>query len=222
MEEMRSLATDWHGLLLNPRWLRTDYEVTWQQRSGLRLPARLTHEALAEAGREGQYSFQMIDGSLLQLWYRFAGDRTTLQSAGLGYYRNEAPGEHFDDDELEEDDADPDDVGPADVPVIETLPWIRFDYDPGAFRGCVHAKCHMHWSMCNGSRLAVRGVPSPRQFVESVMSWFYSEEYAARHLNDDGSHRDDERVGWVNGALLVDEGDDPHRARLMHVNVIGG
>jgi hypothetical protein len=254
--EMRSLVTDWDGVLLNPRWVRRDNELTWEERSGLWLPTRMTREALADVARRGQYSFQIDDGSLLQMWYLFAADKTTLRSATLGYYRNEPsrdaevnaprdqqPGtELAPDHEVTADNGEPADGAVEaevegseveqtdDGEVVTTevdaandpLAWLRIDYDPSAFRGCIHEKCHMHVSLSGDMRVGVRGVPSPRQFVEAVMSWFYPDEYEARHLDDQGKHKDGERVAWVNSTTLVDTSRDPERTRLMHIGVVGG
>jgi hypothetical protein len=101
-------------------------------------------------------------------------------------------------------------------PLPQTIPWIRLDYDPGAARGVVHAASHLHMSLTETVRLPVAGVPTPKQFVEAVVSWFYPDEYAHAHLNQDGQFTNAERQETIN-ALFCAIVAEPAVLNALHV-----
>jgi hypothetical protein len=129
------------------------------------------------AAEEGQYSFQIYDGSLVQIFYAFDNDGATLKSARLAYYgspdshrtrRRERP--HFDLDS-------------------EITNWIRFDYNRDPARGVLESPCHLHFGGLPRLRMMVRRVPNPKQFIELLLGWCYPDEYASHRLDASGCYK---------------------------------
>ena len=87
---LESVRNDWDFLLLNSRNQRFGNTVSWRQEQSFFFADRVTYQDVIEAADQGQYSFQVYDGSLIQLYYAFDGDGETLRSARLAYYLNYA------------------------------------------------------------------------------------------------------------------------------------
>jgi len=92
----------------------------------------------------------------------------------------------------------------------EVAPWIRFDYDPGAGkRGILHHDTHLHFVGFPNTRVAVNGVPTPRQFIEFVMGAFYPSEYAAKRLDRDYLFRNQRAIENLNEVACPTMGATP-------------
>ena len=123
---------------------------------------------------KGQYSFQLtLDGSILQIFYNFCTS-TEIERASLAYYSTG----------LEDD-----------CPVG----WLRFDYDNSSDRGLYHPISHLHISLFPNCRIALNKIPSPRQFIEFVICYFYPEIYKEKGiLDDEGNLIDKDRMKNIN------------------------
>jgi hypothetical protein len=190
---------EWGTRFINRRFIRTNTEVTWANRTRLRweVPVRLS--TAREVEEKGQYSFQTEDRSLVCIYYSFDSRKGTLNAASLAFY---AVGLVATSDGLE---ADEDDGGEgedeffADLPEDEDpiIPWMRVDYSkPGG--GILHHECHLHVGGFPDGRLAVSAVPSPHQFVDTLVALAYPEWYRAQKLKSasefvDGSDRQKHR-----------------------------
>ena len=183
LECMKWASRDWHDLLVNPGFLRVDSQIAWTNfsrygHSKPRTPAdlRVLHET-------GQYSFGFRDGSLAQVYYRFDPTADAVVEASLGFYRLLSAPRPPSDAEAGGGDlsATDDQVVPPseDSGLVE---WLRVDYDPTAASPIVHAACHVHICGLSGARVAINGVPNPRQFFEFIVATFYPEDYDRKRL----------------------------------------
>lgn len=226
MSSLTSAFDDWDWLLANPRYARSQSRVAWDDFAHHMLPFRVMPEHLVELSETGQYSFQVADGSLFQLIYQFDPTGNVLLYGSLGFYRTL-------DDPFLSSEHEPEQVGYEGVSdtselddkpgapveqarISETIPWIRLDYDPSAASGCLHPASHLHASIAETVRIAVAGVPTPKQFVEAVFSWFYPDQYRERHLLEDGQFGDPSRQADVN-AIVAAIGAEPDVLRAVHL-----
>src|SRR5262249_3029105 len=100
----------------------------------------------------------------------------------------------------------------------EFAPWIRIDYEPIASRGVLHGERHLHISGFPQSRFLVRGVPTPKQFVEFIMVLRYPEVYHERRLNGEGKYADAEHMKNVNSLSIACESNEAF-ALMTHIVV---
>lgn len=164
---------DWSSILINPRYVRQGNTITWENYRPKSFDGPLFPNNVISLIDEGQYSFQIIaDGSIIQIYYSY-DSKDNLIGANLAY--------------LSMNDN-------SDLPVG----WVRIDYDPLSARGLSHPKCHIHWSLFPNSRIAVNGIPSPRQFIEFILCSFYPEIYEERHFNETGNYVDESRIRTLN------------------------
>lgn len=202
MSSLTSTFDDWAGLLANPRFARQNSKVGWIGFKRRMLPFRVLPEDLTDLADNKQYSFQVADGSIFQICYQFNDDNTSLLWASLGFYKNQHEIVHdlewdVDSESLDENSTVAKKVyGPS--LTAESIPWIRLDYDPTSTRGVIHTASHLQMSLAENLRLPVAGVPTPKQFVEAVIAWFYPEDYELSHLNTDGSFKNNSRQDDVN------------------------
>ena len=159
------------------RWLKHLHEFRGQ-RTDVAAYAVDFVEQLAE---QRQYSLQILtDGSLIQLFYEFAADGKTLRAASLGFFYSGKLTEVS--EELEPPLDEIDEVLPDSPADYFAGSWLRVDYDPAAARDCLHYDCHLHSSLSDDMRVAVNRVPTPKQFIELVLAWFYPETYRSNRL----------------------------------------
>ena len=186
-------AQDWQGVLINPRYMRDDYKISWAERASGNNRGIVRQGHVLELAETGQYSFQFADdGSIMQLYYEFGRDSGSLVGARLAYF-NAGGGESLDKEESglveplgtygwDEGDGVYDVPGGLEGPAVG---WIRLEFDPlAATKGIVHPPCHLHIGGFPDARLIVNGVPTPRQFVEFVISSFYPEVYRQKRLSE--------------------------------------
>jgi hypothetical protein len=198
MSELTAAYIDWNHVLVNPKFIRNKNHVAWSNYSKpiLTLPILLSDVQRLEI--EKQFSFQVVDdGAIIQLSYLFDQSGDHVVWASLAYYgttifadkpiRDLYPGEaitKFEDDveSIEEDplasfSRDGFDDGP--------VGWLRFDFDPSAQRGILHHSCHLHVPMFPEAHLVVDTIPSPRQFIEWIMTLCYTKYYHDKRLDQD-------------------------------------
>ena len=191
-----SMQMDWKGILLNPNYVRKDWIISWQNYGGLTVGDNVTTKTVLELGKNRQYSFQLRDGSLLQLYYEFQTNGNILENASLAFYKftdgqalASEDAEEWADEEIRMDGALEDEL---------LVPWVRIDCCPQHRRGVIHSAIHMHSNIGLSVRIPVSGVPTPKQFIEATIAWFYPEKYASRHLDSNGKYEDPERVAAIN------------------------
>jgi len=225
MSSLTAAFDEWDWLLANPRFARRQSTVGWEGFEQRRLPFQVTPEHLAELAERGQYSFQVADGSVFQISYQFDPSGDILRFGSLGFYKAidnliSAPvvdGASESSDETS-DSPDVDLAEPQSAPGAQTVPWLRLDFAPSAARGVIHAASHLHVSIAENIRLPVAGVPTPKQFVETVLSWFYPDDYARAHLNQNGEFVDPNRQTGVN-ALFCAVTAEPAVLNALHLLV---
>lgn len=103
----------------------------------------------------------------------------------------------------------------ADAPVS----WLRIDFAPDDARGVLHHECHMHISGFSHARLAVLGVPTPRQFIEFIMALCYPHIYHKhRKLDEHGLYPDENTIININTPSIPLENTSLSRS-MTHVCV---
>lgn len=197
---LTSSRIDWGHVLANPRFIRNGNTITWINSSNPMLGNPVLPEDIAELAEKGQYSFQVVaDGSLIQIFYEFENNGSTLKSASLGYYNA------------------------GTTIYAPTIPnfvnWLRFDYDPSAkLKGFLHHDCHLHLSYFPNSRLAVKGIPNPKQFIEFVMSACYPDIYRDHRLDTSGKFKDIAKQISINTPCIIPKEEDWYH-HLTHLYV---
>lgn len=169
---MTSLVARWPKMFANHNYLRVGNEVTWPNR--VRFDTETTPDLLATLIENRQFSLQVVeDGSIFQFYYAFANNGQLLE-ASLGFVFAGIPPEAI---------GDPFAEGVMPIAVPESHPgWVRLDFDPKAGQDCLHYHSHLHLSVGADVRIAVRRIPTPKQFVEMIIAWFYPEAYRANRL----------------------------------------
>ena len=189
--QLTSAFNDWDHLLANPRYVRRNRIITWQNYypGFVRLP--VTNADLVRLSDEGQYTFQFLDGSMLQLFYAYGNADDDLIAARLAYYMAENLGV-----------ASEEEFG-ADEALAEASPvnWFRLDYTQRD-SGVLHSSAHLHLAGFPDGRLMVAGVPTPRQFVELVVSFAYPDAYRRHRLDENGGFREPGRINQLNSVCV--------------------
>jgi hypothetical protein len=209
---LRSAYARYRGFLVNFQACKKpdSCSITWWAFERIRLGPFPTYSDFVDIVDKGQYSFQTNDGAIFQLFYVF--ERRQVVSASLSFVRAYSlEGEMLDvdsDDESFEADSGADLEMPANANSSEgekgdkedaegdfdsvggdearIVSWIRFDYDGVGSRGLAHAACHLHLNGFPKSRLPVRGIPTPVQFVDFVIALVYPDIFNTNHLNAEG------------------------------------
>lgn len=167
-QELNTCFTDWSGLLANPNMTLRGNIVAWPNH----LPSiekNVTWETISRIASNRQYSFQLLDGSIVQLLYDFSGHGKSLKRAMLAYYQNQPEDDFYEDMDGE--------IVPIQDEAPATPKWLRLDFDKREDGTSIHAHCHLHISGFPDTRISCAGVPGPRQFVESLLAWLYPEHY---------------------------------------------
>jgi len=211
-----SVQMDWKGILLNPNYLRKDWIISWKNYGGLIVGDNVTIKTVLELGKNEQYSFQLRDGSLLQLYYEFQSNGNVLENASLAFYKFNNVQEQASEDAEELADEVIRMVGVTEYE--QPAPWVRIDCCPQHKRGVIHSTIHMHGNIGPSVRIPVSGVPTPKQFIEATIAWFYPEKYASMHLNADGDYVNLERVVIINQQKIPCF-DDPNARRIVYLDM---
>lgn len=189
---MVSLDQRWPGFFVNPNYIRNGNTITWPNRT--RFDVDTTPDLLITLIEERQFSLQVLeDGSVFQIYYGFDPTGTRVQEASLGFYHADQPMDSL---------GDPLTEGVTPQITGETPGgWIRLDYDPAAARDCLHYHSHLHTSLSSEMRIPIWKVPTPKQFVELIVAWFYPQAYRDGRLAD-GSFQ----LAHEDARVLFDEG----------------
>ncbi len=193
---MVSIYCDWQDWLVNPRYTRKDSIITWKGYNPFRLGIPLTEKDFNDLVLGGQYTFQIgEDGALIQMYYEFSPSGDKVKEASLAYVGSpDSLGLSVDDLE-EPTQSEEKDLGAL-------LPWIRIDFQPSSGQGVLHGDCHLHISGFPNSRFLVRGLPTPKQFVELIMALFYPRIYESHRLNSDGTFNNMDKMQEINSPNL--------------------
>jgi hypothetical protein len=107
------------------------------------------------------------------------------------------------------EDVEPGNVYPLeDYDLDESVRWIRFDYNSTGANSVLHMNCHLHISGLPGTRFAVAGIPTPKQFVEFVVGHFYPNDYQSVRLDGNQQFGDVDVIDSIN-AQIFDRGAEP-------------
>jgi|SRR6185369_15876217 len=224
-----SVYKDWGGFLANPRYCRKGDEITWAERTSHFLKGTVHHGDVLDLIETGQYSFQTSDdGSIIQLHYEFERGGAEVKSASLGYFAAPPPQE---DSGLlspvergqisdQEDAAITDGVETSRLETSTYASWLRIDFSPTTARGVLHHDCHLHVSGFPASRLVVKRLPTPKQFVEFVIALCHPNVYTSQRLNHTGGFADATRMTSVNSPAFTCEDKDVY-AHIMHLATPG-
>jgi hypothetical protein len=207
-------------LLANNESTVRDRLVCWTNYRPLRLPDQLTFDDVARLASDRQYSFQVADdGSILQLFYQFDESGRSVKNATLAYLQGQ-PAEH-EDVELNDQYMDPPDEGgpePAAIIAASHPQWIRIDFEENGSRCPIHADCHLHLAGFPTSRITLSNLPSPKQFVEMVMAWFYPDSYRAHRLDSLNCYKNPGWMKFVNRQTMECE-DTESNKHLAHLRI---
>lgn len=219
LSQFTALVHEWNGWLLNQRYIRRERSIVWDgfRNPGPRLPYHATARDLASLADSGQYSFQLPDGSLIQMAYHFDTSDVLVAASLLFCFAGEGVS---DDDDVTEEDYEAAQIEPM-LELEEMVPWIRIDYSPEHGREMIHNECHLHLARFPMTRMGVQGVPTPRQFVEAVTAWFFPDEYARRHLAESGELSDRDRPKRVNEDCLNCVDETCCAMRVLHMRARG-
>ena len=190
---LTSVYGDWSHILANPRYTRNGDVITWARYKPFFMSEPARYAEIIKVVSEGQYSFQMIDGSVIQIYYEFQAGGKILKTAKLAYYGLN--------NGREEEDCRGADIG-AEVKKTDSVSWLRFDYELTMTQGVLHSDCHLHTCGFPNSRFVVRGVPTPKQFIEFLIALRYSEEYKKHRLDSNGRYRDLDLIRKINVPTL--------------------
>lgn len=227
---------DWSDHLNDPRYIRQSNTITWHDYDNekARVASTVKISDVLRLTNDKQFTFQVIeDEALIQLYYAFDRHGKTLREANLAYYNSGATStqnvsDMQDSDLLQEARTLQDKalyqelyldllhINPTgDVPVN----WLRIDFAPDDARGVLHHDCHMHISGFPHARLAVMGVPTPRQFIEFIMALCYPHIYRIhRELDENGSYPNEDTVISINTPSIPLENTSLSRS-MTHVCV---
>ncbi len=186
-----SAKNDWEHHLANLRAIRKEHTITWANFEKCWIGNYLSEDEFLNMVNDGQYSLQIPeDGSILQLFYSFNPRDNQLESACLAYYgspdqSNENQFEFSRLNEIEpevlEDDYEPE-AGQTTSEI--SARWLRLEYERDQADRITHSKCHLHVGGMPETRIIVRGVPGPAQFIEWTMALFYPKIYQTHRLED--------------------------------------
>jgi hypothetical protein len=167
MGQLTSVFIEWEGVLKDPQYIRNEDSATWANAEIVILPETITKAETFELSRRRQFTFRVsADDSVVQMSYRFNHGNVT--EARLAYYEVGLP-------EYEDDTAN---VRPsADVDWNLPARWIRFDYRKTGLNQVLHMDSHLHVSGLPGTRFAVAGLLTPKQFIEFIIAHFYPDIY---------------------------------------------
>jgi hypothetical protein len=220
-----STYTEWSHVLANPRFVRKGRIITWQEYSSAKLMLPTSHSDVLKLYEGGQYSFQTVDGSLLQIHYAYARTTDELIEARLAFYKVDQRSWEFEENFSEEGPNDQ--VAPPGSEALDpimfrqcSISWLRIDYAPKSASGVLHNSCHLHLSSFPTARLVVAGVPTPKQFLEFVMALCYPDLYRTHRLDENGNYREPNELLSVNSDPVPFR-EDPIFRQVTHIRIPG-
>lgn len=203
-----SAYDDWHHCLLNPNFFRSTNRISWNNYESNWIDEALTYDSFIDLVSSKQYSIQVYDGSFLQLYYEFTDSGHELMRANLAYCKNVFRYE-LDEETREED------FGASRCD--EAAQWLRIDYAPETDSGIMHCATHLHLSTFPQGRMIVRGVPTPKQFIEFIISLCYPELYRDHRLDEHGDFSDFAKLSAINRSKFAFT-DRNYFDHLVHFN----
>jgi hypothetical protein len=178
-----STYEDWGHVLANPRFFRKGNIISWKDNSHPMLADPVMPADINQLAEDRQYTFQIADdGAIIQIYYEFENDGITMKSAMLAYYSTAIS------------------IYMPSIPPF--VRWLRFDYAPKHARGVLHHDCHLHLSYFPDSRIAVKGLPNPKQFVELILALCYPDIYKAHRLNSSGEYHNEAKQIEINRSAI--------------------
>jgi Uncharacterized conserved protein (DUF2290) len=218
--QLRSAFIDWEGVLKDPQYIKRDHVITWPNAPAPILREPIHPGDISRLGEAGHFSCRIAhDDSIVQVFYDFADDLRTVRSARLAYYGLPASVDGSDAGETEHP------VEPLDLPRMDltaSAAWFRIDYRNDGSVRILHPDCHLHVSGFPDTRFAVAGLPTPKQFIEFVISHKYPETYSKHRLLDDGRYREEHKIDNINEDVFPC-GVTPHELyrRVPHFRIPG-
>jgi hypothetical protein len=100
LKELNVCFQDWQGFVANKNATLRRKVLAWPNFSPS-IEKNITWDSIASLASNKQYSFQLSDGSLIQMLYDFSAKGSALTSATLAYYQSRLE-EELDDEEGEE------------------------------------------------------------------------------------------------------------------------
>jgi hypothetical protein len=215
VSDLTAAKIDWQDYLVNARFVRRDNVISWYNYEKVWLGDHVSAGDFLSLVDNGQFSFQFAeDGSILQLMYEFDPTAEFLSRACLSFYgapENIGPGEP-EVVQLEEGKVDSfeEELEEPGRPFVDSWNshWLRIDYDNEERTTLVHGVCHMHIGDWPRSRVLVRGVPGPAQFIEWIMALFYPDSYRKHRLDEKGKFANILQMQNVNRRTLFFEDHD--------------
>jgi hypothetical protein len=175
LQELNTCFTDWSGFLVNKNTSLRGHIVAWPHFVP-NIEKSISWDTVGSLASTRQYSFQLLDGSIIQMVYDFSSRGSQLKSAMLAYFENV--------EEQELDEETEGEILPIDDEVAADSPkWVRIDFSRGDQSSVIHTDCHLHLSGFPDTRIACAGVPGPRQFLESLLAWLYPTHYRTSVLD---------------------------------------
>lgn len=123
-------------------------------------------EDFIKIGTEGMYFFQLIDESLISLWYKFdASDKIEqFEISFIPSYESDILFKNRDD-----------------FGVLSK--YIRIDYDKEGYKEIIHPKIHMHNNLeRDGLRIPLDNIVYPSEFLFLILRYYYDFEW--KQLSD--------------------------------------
>jgi hypothetical protein len=144
MKMLDSTFRDWQHLLANPYFIRKENTITWNKYESRFFENNVKLQDIINLIESQQYSFQFVDGAIVQIYYQFDKKGEKLTGAKLAYYNilnvldddekselNEISYDNEDEqseiDELEEFDISQNFTS---LDGKNTVSWFRIDYQP--------------------------------------------------------------------------------------------
>ena len=223
---LSAIQNDWPQILANPRFIRRNNIISWDKYEKMWLGEFVTAEDFRRLVDKGQFSFQILeDGSVVQLFYEFDNTGNKLLRACLAYYgtpeefgeKNPEP-QAIGETSLEEDTNENEERDSDFNNIAVVSKWIRLDYDSDSKDSVVHGRCHLHIGGMPNSRLLVKGVPGPAQFIEWSMAIFYPELYNGHRLADGHGFLDISHMQEIN-TLTVEFSDHDIYTHMTHIQI---
>lgn len=235
---------DWSKYLGNPNFIHKGQFIAWPKYEKVFIS---NVDDFLEASEKRQYSFQILaDGAILQLFYVFDSGGKNLIFSFMGYYKGYSSylikdqeiasvetsgmGGFEDSGEEELDIQIPELQGELKIDIdqvlmeecndLDSIIWLRIDFDPDRSSGVLHGECHLHISNFPDSRILVKGVPTPKQFVEFIMALCYPAIYQLHRLGGTGNYRDLKRVKSINSPIFPPKNEEIY-SHLSHIRVPG-
>ncbi len=165
-------------------WFRDKNQITYKKQKEFRNRAGMCNQTIQYLRDNEMYSFELLDGSLVQIFYEFnAAD--VLVAATLSFFKYERQYEKFDYGNCLAYDVEANMEYDL-CPYTSCYPnsWIRLDFSSIKF-GVVHNDVHLHSNLMKDCRIPVTSIPTPQLFIETILVWFYSDSYKKKYLNID-------------------------------------